>query len=279
MKRFVFGALAAVLLVVPVADAKSFKATVVKRNVATRTVVVATHAGTLKVIHNRRDRVGTVLRINGSRIKAVGRATRVRVKGVVTKRTKKSFNVSAGGAVVKIRARGVSRVARSHGHRLGKGLRVTARVSSNGTVTEVASAETDDVEGAEIEGTLACTPATNPDPANPICVDPNILKIDIGSAAAPLLIPVMFDPALFPDAVLTPLVGQKVEARTSLAPSLIDQSAIVLTLTAIDSEASCRAEDEADGDNNDGEDNGGGGGDDRVARHGDENEDGCQDDD
>jgi hypothetical protein len=275
LKKIVLGAVAALLLIAPVAaEAKAFRATVVKRNVATKTVVVAMKSGKLKILHNRRDRVGTVLRINGSRVKAVGKARRVHIKGVVTSRTSKSFTVSASGAVVKVRARGHARVERRRGHRVGQGLNVTANVSANGTITEVASQDTDDVDGAELEGTLVCTPTLG-DVTQ--CAQPSVLKIDIGPVGTPILIPVVFDTTLFPDAVLAPLVGQKVEARVDLAPSTIDPSATVLTLKAIDSAAACQAEDDAD--EEDGDNNNGGGGDDKVARHDGEENDGCQDDD
>ena len=266
MKKLVLGAVAALLLIAPAAEAKAFRATVVKRNVATRTVVVATKAGKLRIVHNRRDRVGTVLRINGTRVKAVGHATRVHIKGVVTRRASRSFNLSAGGAVVKVRTRGAVRSARRHGHQLGNGLNVTAKVSSNGTVTEMASEEEDDVDGAEIKGMLTCTPTSDP----AVCDQPNTLKIDVGTAGAPILLPVVFDPVLFPDTLLGPLVGQQVEARTSLAPSAIDPGAVVLTLTNISAEDVCDAEDEGD-------DNGGAG--DGIAARDHGGDSGCEDDD
>ena len=245
MKKLVLSAIAALLLIAPAADAKAFRATVVKRNVAAKTVVVATKSGKLRIVHNRRDRVGTVLRINGSRVKAVGHARRVHIKGVVTRRAGKSFNLSSSGAVIKVRTRGAVRSARRNGHQLGNGLNVTATVSPSGTVTEVASTEDDNIDGAELKGTLVCTPTSN----STMC-QPNFLMIDIGAAGGPLnVLPVMFDPVLFPDTLLGPLVGQQVEARVSLAAGP-DGSSVVLTLTSISSEGACQAEDE--GDDNDG---------------------------
>jgi hypothetical protein len=189
----------------------------------------------------------------------------VHIKGVVTRRSAKSFNLSAAGAVLKVRARGAARAVRSHGHRVGQGLNVTAKISANGTITETASVDTDDVDGVELKGTLTCTPTSDA----VTCAQPNVLMIDTGQTGAPVLLPVVFDPVLFPDTLLGPMVGQQVEARTSLAPSAADPSAVVLTLTAIDSEATCQAAD----------DNGGnGGGDDSVSRdHG--GDDGCEADD
>ena len=103
MKRLVLAVLAALLLIVPAADAKAFRATVVKRNLATHTVVAATRAGTLKVLHNRRDRVGTILRINGRHVKAVGHARRVKIRGIVVRHTARTVTLSAGRATVRIR--------------------------------------------------------------------------------------------------------------------------------------------------------------------------------
>jgi hypothetical protein len=272
LKKLVLGAVAALLLLAPAADAKAFRGTVVKRNVATKTVVVATKSGTLRIVHNRRDRVGTVLRINGSHVKAVGHARRVHIKGVVTRRAARSFNLSASGAVVKVRTRGHVRSARKHGHQVGNGLNVTATVSSNGTITETASTEADDIEGAELKGTLVCTPTSDP-----VLCPAGFLKIDIGPVGTPNVIPVAFDPVLFPDTLLGPLVGQPVEAQASLAVSPVDPNAVVLTLTNISSQGMCQAEDEGDDDNGGGA-GGGGGGDDAVARdHG--GNSGCEDDD
>ena len=262
LKKLVFGAIAAMLLVAPVADAKTSRATVVKRNAAAKTVVVANKAGTLRILHNRRDRVGTVLRINGSRIKAVGHARRVHIKGVVTRRSTKAFNLSASGAIVSVRSRGASRTVRRGGHSLGQGLNVTATISSNGTITETESIDTDNVDGAELKGTLTCTPTTG-DPL--ICTQPDTLKIDVGPMGAPMLIPVMFDPVLFPETLLGPLVGQQVEARADLAPSA-DGNTVVLMLKAIDSEGMCQAQDA-----------GGNVGDDGSSRH-DGGGDGCEGD-
>ena len=235
MKKLVLGAVAALLLIAPAAEAKAFRATVVKRNVATRTVVVATKAGTLRIVHNRRDRVGTVLRINGTHVKAVGHATRVHIKGVVTRRASRSFSLSAGGAVVKVRTRGA--VAERPPPRPPAGQR--AERDRQGLVEwhrhrDVEPRE-DDVDGAEMKGTLTCTPTSDP----AVCDQPNTLKIDVGTAGAPILLPVVFDPVLFPDTMLGPLVGQQVEARTSLAPSAIDPGAVVLTLTNISAEDVC----------------------------------------
>jgi hypothetical protein len=267
LKKLVLATLAAMLLIVPAADAKSFRATVVKRNVATRTVVAATRAGTLKVIHGHKFRVGTILRINGRSIKVVGHARRVKIQGVVVAHTARTITLSAGRARVKLRTRGARVFGRKHGHQLGNGLRVNAKISASGALTETSEVEDDDIEGVELKGTLTCTPTSDP-----TTCDSNALKIDIGAPGTPNLIPVAFDPVAFPDTVLGPLVGQPVEAEVSLGPSAADPSAVVLTLVAIKSEGACQAEDDQ------GDDNGGGGGDGLKAQARDHG-DGCEDDD
>ncbi len=223
MKKLVLAILAAMLLIVPAADAKSFRATVVKRNAATKTVVAATRAGTLKVIHGHKFRVGTILRINGRSIKVVGHARRVKIKGVVVAHTARTVTLSAGRARVKLRTRGARVFGRKHGHQLGNGLRVSAKISASGTLTETGEVEDDAIDGVELKGTLTCTPTSDP-----TTCDSNALKIDIGAAGTPNLIPVAFDPVAFPDTVLGPLVGQPVEAEVSLGPSAADPSAVVL---------------------------------------------------
>jgi len=264
VKKLVLGVLAAILLVVPAADAKAFRATVVKRNVATRTNVVATRAGTLKIIRGHRFRVGTVLRINGRHIKVIGHARRVKIAGVVVAHTARTVTLSAGRARVKIRSHAARLLGRKHGHQLGNGLRINAKISANGSLTEMNEVEDDSVDGVELKGMLVCTPTSDAT----TCDQPNVLKIDIGPAGTPNLIPVMFDPVAFPDTMLGPLVGQQVEAEVTLGPSALDPAAVVLTLSAIKSEGMCQAEDQND-------DNGGGNDGLKARDHG----DGCEADD
>ncbi len=257
------------MLVAPAADAKAFRATVVKRNVAANTVVVATKAGQLRIVHNRRYRVGTVVRISGASVKAVGHTRRVRIKGVVTRPAARTFNLSAGGAVLSVRARGGARATRRPGHRLGLGVDVRATIAPDGTVTETVSTETDDVDGAQLKGTLTCTPASDA----VTCDQPNTLKIDVGPVGAPLLIPVVFDPLFFPDTLLGPLVGQRVQARVDLAPSTLDPGAVVLTLKAIASEDACRDEDEDEDEDEDNDEDA------NIFHRDGDDDDGCEDDD
>src|SRR5262249_14427509 len=148
--KLVLAVLAALLLIVPAADARAFRATVVKRNVATRTNVVATRAGTLKIIHGHKFRVGTVLRINGRHIKVIGHARRVKIKGVVVAHTARGVTLSAGRARVKIRSRAARMLGRRHGHQLGNGLRITAKISASGAMTEMNEVEDDDIDGVEL---------------------------------------------------------------------------------------------------------------------------------
>ena len=151
MKRILLfiGVVAGLVLAPAAAEAKAFRGTVVKRNVATRTVVVATRSGRLVIVHGTRARVGTILRV-GRHIRVVGHTRHVRIKGLVTSRGLRSFNLSAGNAVVSVRARRYAR------HTVGAGLNVRARITSGGAVTEESSDDTEDVSGAELKGTLLC---------------------------------------------------------------------------------------------------------------------------
>jgi len=77
VKKFVLGAVAALLLVAPAADAKAFRGTVVKKG--NRSVVVAPSSGSLKTVRTARHfGLGTKLRVNGHRITRLGHASRAK---------------------------------------------------------------------------------------------------------------------------------------------------------------------------------------------------------
>jgi hypothetical protein len=232
------------------AEAKAFRGTVVKRNAATRTVVVATRSGRLVIVHGTRARVGSILRVSGTHVRVVGHTRHVRIKGLVTQRGLRSFSLSAGNAVVSVRAHRHAR------HTVGAGLSVRARITSSGTVTEQSSDDSEDVNGAELKGTLLCIESSltcgtgGPTPAQ------MTLYIDTGDPGGP--IPVTYDPTKmgFADADLTPLVGQQVEANVSIsAPGGV----VTLTLNAIAAENSCMS-----GDNESEDSQGGSGGSDLL---------------
>jgi hypothetical protein len=245
MKRILLfiGVVAGLVLAPAAAEAKAFRGTVVKRNVATRTVVVATRSGRLVIVHGTRARVGTILRV-GRHIRVVGHTRHVRIKGLVTSRGLRSFNLSAGNAVVSVRARRYAR------HTVGAGLNVRARITSGGAVTEESSDDTEDVSGAELKGTLLCIESSADCGTGGPTPQPNMLFIDTGDPAGP--IPVTYDPTAtgFSDSDLGPLVGQQVEANVSIsAPGGV----VTLTLNAIAAENTCTSGD------NESEDSGSGG--------------------
>jgi hypothetical protein len=217
----------------PAAEAKAFRGTVVKRNVATRTVVVATRSGRLVIVHGTRARVGTILRV-GTHIRVIGHTRHVRLKGLVTQRGLRSFSLSASNAVVNVRLR-----SHHSRHVVGAGLNVHARITAGGTVTETSSDDTEDVEGAELKGTLLCIPTSADCGTGGPTPTPMTLFIDTGDPSGP--IPVTYDPndpshPEFSDATLGPLVGQQVEANVSIsAPGGV----VTLTLNAIAAENSC----------------------------------------
>jgi hypothetical protein len=242
MKRFLLAVLVITGLVLApaAAEAKAFRGTVVKRNAAARTVVVATRSGRLVIVHGTRARVGTILRVSGTHVRVVGHTRHVRLRGLVTQRGLRSFSLSAGNAVVSVRAHRHAR------HAVGAGLKVRARIAANGTVTEESSHDTEDVDGAELKGTLLCIESSADCGTGGPTPQAKTLFIDTGDPAGP--IPVSYDPTAtgFADADLTPLVGQQVEANVSIsAPGGV----VTLTLNAIAAENSCTSgDDESDDD-------------------------------
>jgi hypothetical protein len=154
MKAKILLAMALVYGLVPAtaaAQATAFQGTVVKREVATRTVVVATGSGRLVIVHGTRARVGSILRVSGTHVRVVGHTRHARIEGLVISLGLRSFSVSAGGAVVSIRAH------RHVRHTVGTGLSVHATITAGGTVTEESSSSSEDVSGAS--GTLPLTGA------------------------------------------------------------------------------------------------------------------------
>ena len=145
MKKFVLGAVAALLLVAPAADAKAFRGTVVKKG--GRSVIVATSAGTLKSVRtSKRFSVGTKLRVNGRKVTRVGHASRAKISGVVRGNTATRVVLSANRTAVSVKPR--------RHHRAGDALMVTVRFS-HGVVVETRSHEDNDVDEAEIRGIAA----------------------------------------------------------------------------------------------------------------------------
>jgi hypothetical protein len=142
VKKFVLGAVAALLLVAPAADAKAFRGTVVKKG--SRSVVVATSTGSLKTVRTtKRFSVGTKLRVNGRRVSRVGRAASAKISGVVRGSTATRFVLSANRTNVSVKPR--------RHHRAGSALLVTVKFR-HGVVVEARSHADDDVDDAEIRG-------------------------------------------------------------------------------------------------------------------------------
>jgi hypothetical protein len=239
MKRILLmlAVVAGLVLAPAAAEASAFRGTVVKRNVATRTVVVATRAGRLVIVHGTRARIGTILRVSGTHIRVVGHTRHVRMQGLVTRRGLRSFNLSAGQAVVSLRMHG-----RRSLHAVGAGLVVRARITSGGKLDETSSDDSGDFHGAELKGRLLCIPTSTDCGTSGEALPPaGTLLIDIGGAGMPNVIPVAYDSTNpdFSDANLAPLVGQKVEANVNFSRSTTDPTAVTLTLVAIAAENSC----------------------------------------
>jgi hypothetical protein len=142
LKKIILGAIAAMLLVAPAADARAFRGTVVKKG--TRSVVVATKSGTLKTVKTSRHlRLGTQLRVNGRSVKVVGRATRAHISGVVRGNTASRVVLSSSRTDISVKPR------RHHG--AGDALNMTVKFS-HGVLVETSSQDDDDIEDAEIKG-------------------------------------------------------------------------------------------------------------------------------
>jgi hypothetical protein len=142
LKKFILGAVAAMLLVAPAADAKAFRGTVVKKG--NRSVVVATKSGALKTVKtSKRLRLGTQLRVNGKSVKVVGRAARAHISGVVRGNTATRVVLSGNRTTLSVKPR------RHHG--AGDALNMTVKFK-NGVLVETESHDDDDVDDAEIKG-------------------------------------------------------------------------------------------------------------------------------
>lgn len=171
MKKYVLGAIAALLLVAPAADAKAFRGTVVKKG--SKSVVVATSTGTLKTVRTtKRFSVGTKLRVNGSSVKKVGRATSARISGVVRARTASRVVLSANRTSVKVKPR------RHHG--AGDSLSMRVRFS-HGVVVESSSHDDDDVDDAELKGIAT--------------IDGSVIHLAVGAEVVDIAIPAGVDQA------------------------------------------------------------------------------------
>jgi hypothetical protein len=142
VKKFILGAVAALLLVAPAADAKAFRGTVVKKG--SHAVVVATATGSLKTVRTARHfGLGTKLRVNGHRITRLGHASRAKISGVV--RGNKATRVVLSGNRTEIEVH-----PRRH-HREGSDLLMTVRFS-HGQLIETRSREDRHIDDAEIRG-------------------------------------------------------------------------------------------------------------------------------
>jgi len=149
MKKLILGAIAAMLLVAPAADAKAFRGTVVKKG--TRSVVVATKSGTLKTVKTSRHlKLGTQLRVSGKSVKVVGHVSRAHISGVVRGNTATRVVLSSSRTTVSIKPR--------HHHGAGDALNMTVKFQ-NGVAVETSSHEDNDIDEAEIKG-IATVDAT-----------------------------------------------------------------------------------------------------------------------
>jgi hypothetical protein len=165
VKKLVLGAVAALLLVAPAADAKAFRGTVVKKNA--KSVVVATSTGSLKTVRTARHfGLGTRLRVNGHSIKRLGHVSRAKVSGVV--RGNKATRVVLSGNRTEIE------IEPRHHHAAGDDLLMTVRFS-HGHLAETQSREDRHIDDAEFRGIAT--------------VDGSVLHVDVAGTIVDVDIP------------------------------------------------------------------------------------------
>ena len=141
MKKFILGAVAAMLLVAPAADAKAFRGTVVKKG--TRSVVVATRVRHAEDRPTSRRSARHAAPRQRQQVSVVGHATRAHISGVVRGNTATRVVLSSSRTTVSVKPR------RHHG--AGDAL---MSPSSSGTAwsSRPRSHEDNDVDEAEIRG-------------------------------------------------------------------------------------------------------------------------------
>lgn len=154
LRRLLPAAIAVAVVVPASASAATLKGTVVHHS--KKSFVVAGASGTLYRVHadsspraRRTVKVHAAKLVNGSykatSVKTTGRASRTRIKGVVSYRKGRTFVVSAGGA---------SLLVHGKGDRVGRKVVVRAKVAEDGSLTETSMSDEGHADTMEVEGTI-----------------------------------------------------------------------------------------------------------------------------
>jgi hypothetical protein len=211
-RAFLLAALAAFALPA-LADAApaSTRGTIVQRDAATGTVVVASSSGVLhrmKVASPGHLQMGALVNVRGSKIKVLGQARSAKVRGLVMRSSRHSYALAGNGAVV-----GVTTPTPP-----AAGQQVTATVQV--TPTELTDDDGDEqvtdssAPSAELHGTV-------------LSQDAKTLKISVPGFPAGLSI------ALGTQTIPVLPVGTPIEARVTIGPDPLNPAAILLTLLSL----------------------------------------------
>ena len=147
------------------AGAATLRGTVVHRNA--HRLVVATASGRMVAIRTSRHvRVGSLVRVSGSRIRTIGRTRHARLRGTVTYVNRRSgvFTLSARGASVLIHSRRLGRRARAADVSMpapGSNAAVDSDIQDNGDLdAQDVQQEGQDNNGIDLEGTILAVDTT-----------------------------------------------------------------------------------------------------------------------
>ena len=193
---------------------------VVQRDAKAGAVVVATSNGTLKRIKMAKPnslKMGSLVRVHGSKISVVGHARKAKLHGVVVRRSHGAFALAGNGSVLA--------VASTTPPAPGQQITTTVAVGASTLSDDDGEMEVEDHQaaGAEVRGTVLSQDATslvltvNGFPAG--------LTIGLGTQTIPAL-----------------AVGTPVEAKVALGPDPANPSGIILTLVSLHVESGNQGE-------------------------------------
>jgi hypothetical protein len=152
MKKYLLAAAAASLLAASPAAAAGFRGVVVGKSGGT--LAVASSSGVVRSVHGS-ARVGSVVRVSGTRVAVVGSARSARVRGVVVRRVGSTQFLAAGGGIlaVRTRSRAVAAVGDS-GPAPGTVVQDTVTVGANGTLTQQSSQTVGQAGNVSVQATV-----------------------------------------------------------------------------------------------------------------------------
>jgi hypothetical protein len=184
---------------------------VVQRDARGGAVVLATHGGTLQRVKLARPNalaLGAVVQVTGSKISVLGHSHRVKVHGIVVRRSHGSFALAGGGSVIA--------VSTATPPPAGRQVTTTVRVNANALSDDDGQMQVEDsrAPSAEVRGSVLSQTGTTL--LLSVYGFPSGLPIALAGQTLPVL-----------------PVGTQVEARVTLGPDPANPSGIVLTLASL----------------------------------------------